>query len=132
MKLMLDTNICIYIIKKKPAGVFERFNSYSVDDVCISSVTLAELEYGVHKSKAQAKNRVALRVFLSGLTVLPFDIYAAEEYGKIRTELESKGTPIGANDMLIAAHARSLQLTLITNNVKEFERVSGLQVENWF
>ena len=131
MKFMLDTNICIHVIKHKPTSVLSRFQEYTPQDMCISSITLAELEYGVCKSSMPEKNKLALTMFLSGITVLPFDDAAAIEYGSIRVELEKRGTPIGPNDMLIAAHARSLGLTIITNNTREFDRVGGLAVENW-
>ena len=131
MKYMLDTNICVYIIKKNPPQVFEKFATYSRDDICISSITLAELEFGVCKSNNPTKNKLALMIFLAEIKILPFDEEAATEYGDIRASLERRGTPIGANDLLIAAHARSLQLTLVTNNVREFERVDNLRVENW-
>lgn len=131
MKYMLDTNICIYIIKKKPEWIAEKFSECKVGDVCISSITLAELEYGVCKSSSPIKNKLALMVFLSGIEIVSFDSRAAIEYGNIRADLEKKGTPIGANDLLIASHARALDLTLVTNNVKEFNRVEGLKIENW-
>lgn len=131
MKYMLDTNICIYAIKKNPIQVLEKFSATNKSDMCISSITFAELEFGVCKSNDPAKNKLTLMLFLAGIKILPFDEAAAIEYADIRTALERRGTPIGANDLLIAAHARSLQLTLVTNNVKEFERVDGLQVENW-
>lgn len=131
MKYMLDTNICIYIIKKKPPQALKNFVACDSSDMCISSVTLAELEFGICKSSNPTKNRLALTIFLAGIKILPFDAAAAIEYGDIRAALERRGTPIGANDLLIAAHARSLRLTLVTNNIKEFERVDNLQVENW-
>lgn len=131
MKFMLDTNICIYVIKHRPASVLTRFQECTPQDMCISSITLAELEYGVSKSSQPEKNKLALMMFLSGIAVLPFDDAAAIEYGSIRTALEKKGTPIGSNDLLIAAHAKSLGLPIITNNTHEFVRVDGLQVGNW-
>lgn len=131
MKYMLDTNICIHVIKHKPASVLAQFQQHTPQDMCISSITLAELEYGVEKSSYPEKNRVALTMFLSGITVLPFDDAAAIEYGRIRADLEKKGTPIGPNDMLIAAHAKSHRLPIITNNTREFDRVDDLKVENW-
>lgn len=131
MKYMLDTNICVYIIKKIPPQVFEKFETYGKDDICISSITLAELEYGICKSIFSQRNRTAVTIFVSNLKILPFDEVAATEYGEIRATLERRGTPIGGNDFLIAAHARSLGLPLVTNNIREFERVDGLQVENW-
>jgi tRNA(fMet)-specific endonuclease VapC len=131
MKFILDTNICIYIIKKKPAQVFEKFKGLSLGSVGISSITLAELEYGVKKSAQPEKNQTALNQFLIPLEIFDFDIRAAAAYGKIRAELESNGIPIGPLDTLIAAHAKSLEATLVTNNEKEFRRVTGLKIENW-
>ena len=131
MKYMLDTNICIFIIKHKPNVVIKKFLEINPIDICISSITFSELSYGVEKSQAKIKNRIALTMFLSNIEVLPFDINAANEYGHVRAELEAKGTPIGPLDTQIAAHARSLRLILVTNNTKEFNRVSQLQVEDW-
>ena len=131
MKYMLDTNICIYIIKKNPIQVLEKFSTVNKNDMCISSITLAELKFGVRKSNNPAKNKLTLMLFLAGIKILPFDDAAATEYGDIRATLERRGTPIGANDLFIAAHAKSMRLTLVTNNIKEFERVDGLQIENW-
>lgn len=131
MKYMMDTNICIYVIKNKPEIVIKRVLQHVPDEMCISAVTYAELMYGVEKSQAVEKNRLAMSLFLSPITVLEFDSYAAEEYGRIRAGLEKKGTPIGPMDMLIAGHAKSQGLTLVTNNVREFERVEGLIVEDW-
>ena len=131
MKYMLDTNICIYAIKHKPPEVIKNFLSHDPDDLCISSITYAELMHGVEKSMAMEKNRVAITMFLSPISILDFDAYAAEEYGRIRADLERKGTPIGPMDMLIAAHAKSEDLILVTNNTREFERVNDLTVEDW-
>ncbi len=131
MKYMLDTNICIYIIKKKPEKVLKKFETFNVGDICISSVTLAELMYGVEKSQHQQKNRVALEEFVLPLEIMPFDDSAAYCYGHIRAHLEKKGKPIGAMDLMIAAHAESLNSILVTNNKKEFSRVPKLKVENW-
>jgi tRNA(fMet)-specific endonuclease VapC len=128
---MLDTNICIYLIKKKPRGVLEKLAEYKISEVGISAITVAELEYGVAKSSLPDKNRDALDEFLAPFEIIPFDDRAAQEYGRIRAYLERKGTLIGSMDMLIAAHAQSLGVTLVTNNVKEFKRVPHLQVENW-
>lgn len=108
MKYMLDTNICIYIIKKKPHQISKNFVSHNRDELCISSITLAELEFGAYKSNNPLKNRSALAIFLADIKILPFDDKAATEYGDIRATLEKRGTPIGANDLLIAAHARLL------------------------
>jgi tRNA(fMet)-specific endonuclease VapC len=131
MKFLLDTDICIYIIKKKPVEVLQKFREYPVGDIGLSSITLAELKYGVQKSKQSSRNACALEKFLVPLSISEFDYKAANAYGKVRAELETQGTPIGPLDTLIAAHALSLNLTLITNNVREFSRVSGLKVTNW-
>ena len=131
MKLLLDTNICIYIIKQKPPKVLPRFNKYHVGEIGISSITVAELQFGVQKSKFPEKNQQALAQFLLPLTIVDFDVAAATIYGKIRAELEKQGTPIGSLDTLIAAHALSLQVALVTNNEKEFKRVPNLKLENW-
>jgi len=131
MEYLLDTNICIYIIKKKPEQVFDKFLTLSIGSVGISSITLAELHYGIAKSLNPEKNKEALEKFLTPIEILDFEANATEEYGKIRAELERKGTPIGPLDMLIAAHAKSLDLTLVTNNEKEFNRIVGLKIENW-
>ncbi len=131
MKYMLDTNICIYAIKQKPKRVLVKLQQVDPEDVCISSVTYAELVYGVEKSAAIDKNRVALSFMLSNIAIMDFDVAAAEEYGRIRAELEKKGTPIGPLDMMIAAHAKSLGRVIVTNNSKEFSRVMDLKIENW-
>jgi tRNA(fMet)-specific endonuclease VapC len=131
MKFLLDTDICIYIIKKKPVEVLQKIREYPVGDIGLSSITLAELKYGVQKSKQSSRNARALEKFLIPLSISEFDYKAANAYGKVRAELETQGTPIGPLDTLIAAHALSLNLTLITNNVREFSRVSGLKVTNW-
>ena len=131
MKVMLDTDICIYIIKRRPPSVLDRFRGFPVGDIGISSITLAELEYGATKSAQPRKNREALEEFVSPLEVAAFDRDAAVAYGRIRAALEKKGLTIGAMDMLIAAHALSLNVNLVTNNETEFRRVSGLRVENW-
>jgi tRNA(fMet)-specific endonuclease VapC len=131
MKLLLDTNICIYLIKKKPPSVIRHFDAYHVGTIGISSITVAELEFGVQKSRYPSENQEALEQFLLPLVVLDFDHQAARAYGKLRVLLESRGRVIGALDMLIAAHALSQNLPLATNNVKEFSRVPGLKVLNW-
>ncbi len=128
---MLDTNICIYAIKRKPEHVFMRIRDNLKNGLGISSITLAELEHGIAKSDYQEKNKASLSKFLAILDVLPFDEAAAREYGKICACLQKQGTPIGTMDMLIAGHAKSKDCTLVTNNVREFERVLGLEIENW-
>lgn len=131
MKYMLDTNICIYSIKNKPQQVFERVRENLHEGLCISTITLAELEQGIANSGYPEKNRISLACFLAALSVYQFDEAAAKEYGKICTRLRRKGTPIGTMDMLIVAHAKSKGCILVTNNVREFERVEGLEIENW-
>lgn len=131
MKFLLDTNICVFVIRQKPAQVLSRFQQYPPDEIGISSVTLAELRYGADKSQHPQKNHSALDAFLLPLAVLPLDSLAADAYGRIRAELERQGTPIGPLDTLIAAHALSLGVTLVTNNTAEFARVAGLTVEDW-
>jgi len=131
MKYMLDTNICIYTIKHKPPEVIKNFLRHNPDEMCISSITYTELMHGVEKSQAVERNRMAITLFLSAITILPFNQYAAEEYGKVRAELERKGTPIGPMDMLIVGHARAEELVLVTNNTREFFRVENLEVEDW-
>ncbi|MCK4621005.1 MAG: type II toxin-antitoxin system VapC family toxin [Desulfuromonadales bacterium] len=129
--LMLDTNICIYIIKQKPPVVLEHFREYQIGDIGISSITLAELRFGVAKSQYQEKNARALDEFIIPLEILPFDEMATLAYGEIRASLEKAGTPIGSMDLLIAAHAVSLKISLVTNNTREFRRVPGLVVIDW-
>ncbi|MBI4688479.1 MAG: type II toxin-antitoxin system VapC family toxin [Nitrospirae bacterium] len=131
MKFMLDTNTCIYIIKRKPENVLKRFSSYDVGDIGISSITLAELQYGVSKSQHVQKNKQALSEFVFPLEVAEFEKKAAEEYGNTRAALEKSGKPVGAMDMLIGAHALSLGVVLVTNNVREFKRIKGLKVADW-
>lgn len=131
MPWLLDTNICIYIIKQKPISVFEKLNTIAPGQIALSVITLAELEYGARKSAAVEKNLSSLHQFSIPFDILPFDYNATVEYGIIRADLEAKGTPVGPLDTLIAAHAKSLNYILVTNNEKEFSRVNGLQVENW-
>ena len=131
MKFLLDTNICIYLIKQKPPEVLQKFNTYQVGDLGISSITVAELEFGVQKSQFPQKNQQALEQFLILLNIVNFDRAAAISYGNLRAILEKQGTPIGSLDTLIAAHALSLDVTLITNNIKEFHRVPNLKLDNW-
>lgn len=131
MKLMLDTNICIALIKRKPKEILDRFSLYQVGDICISAVTLAELRYGVAKSLFQEKNQAALDEFILSLEVVSFDENAALVYGNLRAMLEKQGTPIGSLDTMIGAHALSLNLTIVTNNTKEFNRIPDLKVVDW-
>ena len=131
MRYILDTNICIYIIKQKPVQVFEKFKNLPLGSVGISIITFAELQYGVRKSAQPEKNQSALNQFMVPLEIFDFDVNAAIEYGRIRTSLEKLGMSIGPLDTLIAAHAKSLKLTIVTNNEKEFKRVEGLEIANW-
>lgn len=131
MKYMLDTNMCIYLIKRKPHQVLEKFQTLSAGDISLSTVTVAELQYGIAKSQRPQQNQTALDLFLAPLAIVDFDSAAARQYGQIRAELEQMGTPIGAYDLLIAGHARSLNATLVTNHTREFARVSDLKTENW-
>jgi len=128
--ILLDTNICIYIINAKPAAVLQRFRQYRIGEIGMCSVVAAELAYGVAKS-GSIRNRQALEMFLAPLTIFPFDETAVWAYGELRAELERKGTTIGSLDTLIAAHALSQSALLITNNTDEFTRVPGLQLDNW-
>lgn len=131
MRILLDTNICIYMIKNKPPEVRKHFKRFVPGDIAISTITVAELQYGVEKSAAREKNALALEAFLLPLEIASFDTESALAYGKIRAELERQGKPIGGMDMLIAAQAMAQSFTLITHNLKEFERISGLRCETW-
>ena len=131
MKYMLDTNTCIYTIKRKPVEVIDRFRQLQISQVSVSSITLSELEYGVIKSSKPEQNHLALAQFLAPMEILPYGDEAAQHYGKLRVYLEKQGAPIGSLDMLIAAHALSTGCILITNNVKEFDRVPNLKINNW-
>jgi tRNA(fMet)-specific endonuclease VapC len=130
LKYMLDTNIVIYVIKRRPEELLEKFNAHA-GHMCISSITLAELMHGVEKSSLPERNRRNVEDFVSRMDVLNYDDAAAAHYGDVRADLERKGTIIGINDIHIAGHARSQGLILVTNNIKEFERVEGLRIENW-
>jgi tRNA(fMet)-specific endonuclease VapC len=148
MKYMLDTNICIYIIKEKPKKVLDKFQTCNIGDrmkvcsqtswacpeegkICISMVTFAELQYGVEKSQYKDKNQTALASFLGPIEILPFEQNAAIKYGSIRADLENQGRIRGAYDLMIAAHAIAENLILVTNNTKEFKRITDLSLENW-
>lgn len=128
---MLDTNICIYIKKNNPPQVLEKLQSLPVEQVCMSSITYAELFYGAIKSLQSVKNIEKIAVLKSVIPILPFDESAAEQYGQIRANLENRGLIIGSNDLLIAAHALSQNHILVSNNIREFGRVDGLTTENW-
>jgi len=130
LKYMLDTNIVIYVIKRRPIELLDIFNRH-VGQMCISSITLAELLHGVEKSSMPDHNLRQVEDFISRLDVLTYGSKAAAHYGEIRAELERKGTPIGVNDLHIAGHARSEGLTLVSNNLREFERVDALRLVNW-
>lgn len=130
LKYLLDTNIAIYVIKRRPMEVLESFNRHA-GQLCMSAISHAELIHGVEKSSIPERNFRILEDFCSRLTLLDYGQKAAAHYGDIRADLERKGTPIGVNDLHIAGHARSEGLTLVTNNLKEFERVEGLRLENW-
>lgn len=131
MRYMLDTNICIYSIKQKPEQVFFQLQKHDPSEICISSVTYAELVHRVEKSQAVERNRLALTLLLANIEILDFDAAAAESYGKIRADLERQGMSIGPMDMMIAGHAKSRGCILVTNNTREFARVRGLKLENW-
>ena len=130
MRYMLDTNICIYAIKHKPPAVIDAFRAHALDGIGLSSVSAAELIFGATKSGSE-RNLAALEKFLEPLEIADFDMQAAHAYGHLRWELERSGRPIGPLDTQIAAHALSLEVLLVTNNLREFNRVPGLRIENW-
>lgn len=131
MQYMLDTNICIYIIKQKPQAVIDRFLQTEISQIGISSITLSELLSGVSKSSKPDQNKIALTQFIAPLEIMPYDDQAAHCYGDLRAYLERQCKPIGSLDMLIAAHALSINSTLVTNNEKEFIRIPNLNIDNW-
>ena len=130
LQYMLDTNICIYVIKNYPPKLRERFNRLA-EQLCISSITLGELYYGAEKSVKRLENLQAIEHFIARLEVLSFPPKAAAHYGQIRAEVERLGKPVGVHDMLIGAHARAEGLIVVTNNAREFRRLPGLRIENW-
>lgn len=130
LKYLLDTNIVIYVLKRRPVKILEVFNT-NASRMAISSITLSELIYGAEKSANVDKNLEAIEEFISHLDVLPYDAKASQHYGQIKAVLEKKGEIIGENDIHIAAHAISHVLILVTNNLKEFKRVPNLALENW-
>jgi tRNA(fMet)-specific endonuclease VapC len=127
---MLDTNICIYVMKNYPQELRDKFNSLA-EQLCISSITLGELHFGAEKSARRIDNLAAVEHFAARLDVLSFDAKAAAHYGQLRAELERAGTPCGPHDMQIGGHARSQGLIVVTNNMREFSRMKGIRVENW-
>jgi tRNA(fMet)-specific endonuclease VapC len=131
MNYLLDTNICIYVIKKKPPAVLKRVRSKQPGQIAVSTITVAELEYGIARSRYPERNRVALLEFLFPFAILDFDQKACTAYGQIRSVLEAKGKPVGPMDLLLAAQAKSRNLVLVTNNEREFKRIDGLRIENW-
>ena len=131
IRYLLDTNICIYIINKRPPAIIEKLMQFSPQEIGVSAIVVSELQYGVAKSSQPERNHQLLDAFLRPFQVVPYDEAAAEAYGAIRADLEKKGQPIGREDLLIAAHALAADLTLITNNEAEFKRVPNLRVENW-
>ena len=131
MRFMLDTNTCVDLIRQRDDRILRKMQRLMPDDLCVSSVTLSELEYGAAKSAAPGKNRLALAEFMTPLNIAPYDDAVAPVYGRVRAELERAGTPIGPLDTMIAAHALSLGLTVVTDNEREFRRVPGLKVQNW-
>ena len=131
MKYLIDTNICIYVMNKRPKKIIQKFKQFEPGEIGISTITVSELQYGIAKSKHQEKNQLRLREFLVPLEILDYDEEAAEAYGDIRFQLEKRGRPIGPLDLLIAAQAASRGLILVTNNDKEFNRIKKVKVENW-
>lgn len=131
MKYLLDTNVCIDLMRHKGGLALERIKSLHVGDIGISTITLAELQHGVARSRGREQNQAAVLMFSAPLMILDFDSAAAEVYGDLRAQLETEGQSIGAMDTLIAAHALSLDAVLVTNNTREFDRVVGLRVEDW-
>ena len=131
MKYLIDTNICIYVMNKRPKKIIQKFKQFEPGEIGISTITVSELQYGIAKSKHQEKNQLRLREFLAPLEILDYDEEAAEAYGDIRFQLEKRGRPIGPLDLLIAAQAASRGLILVTNNDKEFNRIKKVKVENW-
>ncbi|MBK8815125.1 MAG: type II toxin-antitoxin system VapC family toxin [Methylococcaceae bacterium] len=131
MRYLLDTNICIYLIKKHPPEVLERFQQIQIKQLHISTITLFELYYGIEKNKSHQRNSAALENFIAPLTIVDFTVESAKKAALIRHQLQIQGTPIGAYDIQIAAIALSENMTLLTNNIREFERVQGLKLDNW-
>ncbi len=131
IRYMLDTNMIAYAKNRRPIKVLERLLMHEPSEIAVSSITMAELEFGIQNSSRSEQNRMALMLFMAGISILPFDTNAAMEYGDIRHTLKEQGMLIGGNDLLIAAHARSLGITLVTHNTREFYRVENLRIEDW-
>ena len=131
MKYMLDTNICVGLIQQKPKGLIARLIAHPLGDVGLSIITVSELSHGAHKSAEPQKNLSALEQFLAPFEIADFDQSAADAYGKLRADLEKRGNVIGSMDMLIGAHALSLGIILVTNNINEFSRIPNLKLEDW-
>lgn len=130
-RYMLDTDMCSYIIREHPVSVLKRFQTLAMEQLCVSVVTYAELIYGVERSSSRRINRPVIEDFVRHLDVMDWDTKAADQYSVIRAGLEAAGTPIGAMDMMIAAHAKSIKAVLVTNNQKHFKQVRGLKIDNW-
>ena len=130
-RYMLDTDMCSYIIRERPESVRQRFKTLAMEQLCVSVVTYAELIYGVERSSSKRVNRPVIEDFVRHLDVMDWDTEAADQYGVIRAKLEAAGTLIGAMDMMIAAHAKSIKAVLVTNNQKHFNKVRGLKIDNW-
>ncbi|HEX4497878.1 MAG TPA: type II toxin-antitoxin system VapC family toxin [Thermoanaerobaculia bacterium] len=131
MRYLLDTNVCVDFLNRRFPSVTERIRSSPPEDLCVSSVVVAELRYGADRSQKAAENHDRLDVLTAEVQCLDFDLAAASVYGRIRAALEAQGTPVGPYDMMIAAHAVSQDLVLVTDNEREFQRVFGLRIENW-
>jgi tRNA(fMet)-specific endonuclease VapC len=131
IKYLLDTNICIFIIKKKPIEVINKLRKLIIEDVGISTITISEMEYGVSKSNRKEENKFSLAEFLAPFEIVHYDDNAAKHYGEIRAELEKQGNIIGGMDLLLAAQALASNAILVTNNTKEFKRINGLKIEDW-
>ena len=131
MKYLIDTNICIYIMNKRPKEIIKKFRQFEPGEIGTSTITVSELQYGISKSEHRKKNQLRLEEFITPLEILNYDEEAAGAYGEIRFQLEKRGRPIGPLDLLIAAQAASRDLILVTNNDKEFKRIKKLKVENW-
>ena len=131
MRYLLDTNVCVDYLNGRFPSVTERIRRSSPRDLCVSSVVVAELRYGADRSSSRDRNHRRLDILTAEIPCVDFDLVAATTYGRVRAALEARGSPIGANDMLIAAHALALGVVLVTDNVREFERVEGLEIDNW-